>query len=171
MGKVTEISVEAWLASPVPKTPWDDTATEAEVKRWSFVLDSGSGCLLSPGFVLSIFYRLPSISFFSCFLLLPTLFLYFPPLLPSTPPNSWVGREADALALTTSLPYRQAEAPGLFARRHPELQLHVVSCIPDYRTHRAGSKVGFKELPTVLPTVRCCKRAMKWLSSRAEAGF
>jgi len=47
----------------------------------------------------------------------------------------------------------------------------VVSCLPDCVVHRAGGKVGFKELPTVLPTVRCCNRGRKWLSSRAVAGF
>lgn len=65
---------------------------QAVVKRWSFVLDPGSDCLLSPWFVLSVSCCLPSISFFSWFLLLSILFLYFPPLLPWIPPNSWVGR-------------------------------------------------------------------------------
>lgn len=77
---------------------------QAEVGRWPSVLQ----CLLSPWFFLS-FYLLPSIPFFSHFLILSIFFPYFPEILPLMPPNSWVEKR---VRYPCSCPRSSTQEPG-----------------------------------------------------------
>lgn len=125
---------------------------------------------IGPGLylLLSSFYHLPSL-FLPCFLLLSILSFFFAFWLSSFNATWLLGGKIVGYPCChhqSALQSRQRQQACLCRGF-----LRSVSCLPDYVIHWAGSKVAFKELPTVLPTVRCCNRATKWLSNRAVLDF